>query len=413
MEIEMITGRIAQNLEHLKRYTSTPDAGCTRLPFTKETREAVDYLRKEMEEIGLEVKEDAAGNVYGILRGTDSSLPCVMTGSHIDSVLHGGNYDGIAGVVCSLEVARQIVEMGLEHRRDLVVIGFMDEEGMRFGTGYFGSGAILGHRNAEYTRQFSDINGVTIAEAMREYGLDPDKVEDAAWPEGSIGNFVEAHIEQGPVLDQKNIEIGLVTGIVGIQRYMVKVYGRADHAGTTPMDMRLDAADVAAKVISKIADWAREKADGTVATVGLIKVPNGGMNIVAEEVEFTVDIRSMNNDNINDIANRIKAALTRECKITGGSFKIDTKLVITPVELSKSMLDKLETSCKTHGFSYMRMPSGAGHDSLEIGQQLPAVMVFVPSRDGRSHTPVEFSKYSDLAKASVLMTDLIADLLNK
>ena len=387
MEIEMVTGRIAQNLEHLKRFTSTPDAGCTRLPFTKETRDAVDYLRKEMEEIGLEVKEDAAGNIYGILRGTDSSLPCVMTGSHIDSVLHGG--------------------------RDLVVIGFMDEEGMRFGTGYFGSGAILGHRNAEYTRQFSDINGVTIAEAMKEYGLDPDKVEDAAWPEGSIGNFVEAHIEQGPVLDQKNIEIGLVTGIVGSQRYMVKVYGRADHAGTTPMDMRLDAADVAAKVISKIADWAREKADGTVATVGLIKVPNGGMNIVAEEVEFTVDIRSMNNDNINDIANRIKAALTRECKIMGGSFKIDTKLVITPVELSKSMLDKLETSCKTHGFSYMRMPSGAGHDSLEIGQQLPTVMVFVPSKDGRSHTPVEFSRYSDLAKASVLMTDLIADLLNK
>jgi len=413
MEIEMVTGRVAQSLEHLKRFTSTPDAGCTRLPFTKETRDAAQYLRKEMEEIGLEVKEDAAGNIYGILRGTDSSLPCVMTGSHIDSVLHGGNYDGIAGVVCSLEVARQIVEMGLEHKRDLVVIGFMDEEGMRFGTGYFGSGAILGHRDAAYTRQFADINGVTIAEAMREYGLDPDKVEEAKWPEGSIGNFVEAHIEQGPVLDQKQIEIGLVTGIVGIQRYMVTVYGRADHAGTTPMDMRLDAADAAAKVISKIADWAREKADGTVATVGLIKVPNGGMNIVAEEVEFTVDIRSMNNDNINDIANRIKAALVRECKIMGGSFKIDTKLVITPVELSKSMLDKLEDSCKARGFSYMRMHSGAGHDSLEIGQQLPSVMVFVPSKDGRSHAPVEFSKYSDLAKASVLMTDLITELLNK
>ena len=310
----------------------------------------------------MEVKEDAAGNVFGILKGTDASLPCVMTGSHFDSVLHGGNYDGIGGVICSMEVARQIIDMGLEHKRDLVVVGFMDEEGMRFGTGYFGSGAILGHRDASYTRQFADINGVTIAEAMKEYGLDPDKLEDAKWPDGSIGSFVEAHIEQGPVLDQKQIELGLVTGIVGIQRYMVTIHGRADHAGTTPMDMRLDAADAAAKVISKIADWAREKADGTVATVGLIKVPNGGMNIVAEQVEFTVDIRSMNNDNINDIANRIKAALTRECKIMGGTYEIDTKLVITPVELNSSMLDILEDSCKKRGYSYMRLPSGAGHD---------------------------------------------------
>ena len=413
MDIEKVTGRIAQDLEYLKKFTATPEAGCTRLPFTKEFREAADYLKGEMESIGLEVKEDAAGNVFGILRGTDPSLPCVMTGSHIDSVLHGGNYDGIGGVVCSLEAARQIVDMGLEHKRDLVVVGFMDEEGMRFGTGYFGSGAMLGHRDPEYTRKFADTNGVTIAEAMKEYGLDPDKIQDAKWPDGSIGNFIEAHIEQGPVLDQKHIEIGLVTGIVGIQRYMVTIHGRADHAGTTPMDMRLDAADAAAKVISKIADWAREKADGTVATVGLIKVPNGGMNIVAEQVEFTVDIRSMNNDNINDIANRIKAALARECKIMGGSFEIDPKLVITPVELSSSMLDTLEDSCKKRGYSYMRMPSGAGHDSLEIGQQLPTVMVFVPSKDGRSHTPVEFSKYSDLAKASVLMTDLIAELLNK
>lgn len=413
MDIEKVTGRIAQDLEYLKKFTSTPDAGCTRLPFSKEARDAVNYLKEVMEGIGLEVKEDAAGNVFGILRGTDSSLPCVMSGSHYDSVVHGGNFDGIGGVICSIEMARQIVDNGLEHKRDLVVVGFNDEEGMRFGTGYFGSGAMLGHRNPEYTRKFKDADGISIAEAMKSYGLDPEKIEEAAWPEGSIGNFVEAHIEQGPVLDQKNIEIGLVTGIVGIQRYMVTVHGRADHAGTTPMDMRLDAADTAAKVISKIADWAREKADGTVATVGFVNVEPGGMNIVAEKVEFTVDIRSMNNDNINDIANRIKAALERECKIMGGSYDIDTKLVITPVELDCDMLNSLEKSCKSRGYSYMRLPSGAGHDSLEIGQQLPTVMVFVPSKDGRSHAPVEFSKYSDLAKASVLMTDLVEELLNK
>lgn len=413
MEIEKATGRIAQNLEYLKKFTSTPGEGCTRLPFSKEAREAVQYLRELMTEIGLEVHEDAAGNVFGVLRGTDPSAPCVMSGSHYDSVVHGGDYDGIAGVVCSIEVARQLVESGKTHKRDFVVVGFNDEEGMRFGTGYFGSGAMLGHRDAEYTKMFRDASGVSIAEAMTEYGLDPEKVAEAAWEEGSIGRFVEAHIEQGPVLDQKGIEIGLVTGIVGIQRYMVTVHGRADHAGTTPMDMRLDAVDASAKVISKIADWAREKADGTVATVGFVNVTPGGMNIVAEKVEFTVDIRSMNHDNINDIARRIRAALERECKIMGGQFDIDTKLVIEPVALDEDMLDILEDACQERKYSYLRLPSGAGHDSLEIGQQLPTVMLFVSSKDGRSHAPVEFSKYSDLAKAASLMTDLIEKLLDE
>ena len=144
-----------------------------------------------------------------------------------------------------------------------------------------------------------------------------------------------------------------------------------------------------------------------------MNVVPGGMNIVAEKAQFTIDIRSMNNDNINDIARRIRAALDRECKIMGGSYDIDTKLVIEPVNLDSGMLDILEESCKVREYSYMRLPSGAGHDSLEIGQQLPTVMVFVPSKDGRSHCPVEFSKYSDLAKASVLMTDLAEKLLNE
>ena len=413
MGIDRITGRIAQDLECLKQFTATPGNGCTRLPFTPEARDAVDYLKDVMSDEGLEVYEDAAGNVIGILRGTDPSLPCVMSGSHYDSVINGGNYDGIGGVVCSVEMARQIVEKGIPHKRDLVIVGFNDEEGMRFGTGYFGSGAIMGHRDAEYCRTFKDINGVSIYDAMMEYGLDPEKVTDAAWKPGSIGRFVEAHIEQGPVLDQKGIEIGLVTGIVGIQRYMVTVHGRADHAGTTPMDMRMDAVDTASKVISKIADWAREKADGTVATVGVITVKPCGMNIVAESCEFSVDIRSMNQYNIEDIVRRIRAALDRECKIMGGSYEMDTKLVIEPVELDAEMLDILEDACKEKNYSYMRLPSGAGHDSLEIGQQLSTVMLFVGSKDGRSHAPVEFSKYSDLAKATVLMTELVERLLDE
>ena len=413
MGIEDVTGRIARDLEHLKQYTATPGNGCTRLPFTKEARDAVNYLKELMTEAGLEVTEDAAGNVIGTLKGEDPDAPCVMMGSHYDSVVNGGDYDGIAGVICAIEVARILKEEGFVPKRNFVVVGFCDEEGMRFGTGYFGSGAMLGHRDVEYTKKFADTDGVTIYDAMRGYGLDPEKIGEAAWKEGSIGQFLEAHIEQGPVLDAEGTELGLVEGIVGIQRYMVTVHGRADHAGTTPMDMRMDAVDAATKVISKIADWAREKADGTVSTVGYINTVPGGMNIVAEKVEFTVDIRSMNNDNINDITNRIRKALDKEVAEYGGSYEMDNKLTITPVHLSSEMLDFMEADCKERGYTYRRMPSGAGHDSLEIGQSIPTVMIFTPSKEGRSHCPVEFTKYSEFAKASVIMKDLAKHYLEK
>lgn len=413
MGIEDVTGRIARDLEHLKQYTATPGNGCTRLPFTKEARDAVNYLKELMTEAGLEVTEDAAGNVIGTLKGEDPDAPCVMMGSHYDSVVNGGDYDGIAGVICAVEVARILKEEGFVPKRNFVVVGFCDEEGMRFGTGYFGSGAMLGHRDVEYTKKFADTDGVTIYDAMKGYGLDPEKIGEAAWKEGSIGQFLEAHIEQGPVLDAEGTELGLVEGIVGIQRYMVTVHGRADHAGTTPMDMRMDAVDAATKVISKIADWAREKADGTVSTVGYINTVPGGMNIVAEKVEFTVDIRSMNNDNINDITNRIRKALDKEVAEYGGSYEMDNKLTITPVHLSSEMLDFMETDCKERGYTYRRMPSGAGHDSLEIGQSIPTVMIFTPSKEGRSHCPVEFTKYSEFAKASVIMKDLAKHYLEK
>ena len=150
MEIEEVTGRIAENLEHLKRYTATPGDGCTRLPFTKEAREAAEYLKSLMTEAGLEVREDAAGNVIGVMKGEDPALPCVMMGSHYDSVVNGGDFDGIAGAVCAIEVARQLKEKGVTPKRNFVAVGFCDEEGMRFGTGYFGSGAMLGNRDVEY-----------------------------------------------------------------------------------------------------------------------------------------------------------------------------------------------------------------------------------------------------------------------
>lgn len=410
MDRALSTKRIEKDLECLKQFTATPGNGCSRLPFTKETREAAEYLKGAMRQAGLEVHEDSVGNVIGILPGKDREKPCILVGSHYDSVYNGGDYDGIAGVIAGIEMARILKEEGTSLEEDFVVAGFMDEEGCRFGTGYFGSKSILGQMTVEECRHQTDKNGISVYEAMKGYGLVPENIPNAAWARDRIGKYIELHIEQGPVLDQKHIELGLVDCIVGIQRYMVTVNGRADHAGTTPMYMRLDAVDMASKVICKIADLARAEEEGTVATVGYITSVPGGVNVVAQSASFSIDIRSTKNDVINKIADEIRRSLDEETKKGGGSYTIDTTLEITPVYMNGEMVDFMEESCKERGYSFLRMPSGAGHDALAIGQVKDAVMIFVPSKEGRSHCPEEYTPYEDFSKAVEVLVDLVHKL---
>ncbi|MGI6075660.1 MAG: M20 family metallo-hydrolase [Pyramidobacter sp.] len=413
IDVEKSRSRIAEDLATMMQYTATPGNGCTRLPFTKEALEGMQALRRMMSDAGLTVKTDEAGNLFGFLIGSHPELPCVMMGSHYDSVLQGGDYDGIAGVIAGIEVARILMESGEVFPHTFVVAAFNDEEGMRFGTGYFGSGAMLGLRDVNYCKQYKDKDGISIYTAMQHAGLDPEKIGQTAWPKDSIAHFMELHIEQGPVLDREGLEIGLVDCIVGIKRYIATVHGQADHAGTTPMDMRRDAVEAATKVISKIPDWAREKDDGTVATVGYVKTVPGGMNIVAERCDFTIDVRSRHKENLVDISEKIKAALEKESAAIGGSFELVHKLDVQPVELSKDLLGILEGAAKEYGYSYRYLPSGAGHDSLEIAPHIPTVMLFVPSRDGRSHCPEEFTDSLYFAKGVALMTRLAQEKLRR
>jgi allantoate deiminase len=409
-DIDIIRQRVEKNLEHLKQFTSTHGNGCTRLPFSKETRGAAEYLKQVMREANLEVREDSVGNVIGVRKGKKSGGPAIVSGSHYDSVYNGGNYDGIAGVVSAIEISRLLDDEGIELENDYIVVAFMDEEGTRFGTGYFGSKSILGEIDVADTKHYLDKDGISIYEAMKDYGLIPENLPKAKWADDRIGAFLELHIEQGPVLDRLGLELGLVEGIVGIQRYIFSVKGRADHAGTTPMDMRKDAVEVATKVISKIPDKARSLGDGTVATTGFINVIPGGMNIIAQEVEFSVDIRSMNNDSIKEVYDFIVENLDKEAEKVEASWDKDTKLIVEPIALDKEMLDILEESTKEAGYSYKVLPSGAGHDSLAIGQKHRAVMVFVPSENGRSHSPEEYTSYDDFAKGISIMYELVKKL---
>lgn len=410
MDLNLITQRVQSDLQYIKEFTATPGNGCTRTPFSQETRYTAEYLKKIMADAGLEVREDCVGNVFGVRPGKDRSLPCIMVGSHYDSVYNGGDYDGIAGVISAVELARLLRDESVQLPCDFVAAAFMDEEGCRFGTGYFGSKCMMGQMTVEECRHYKDKNDISVYDAMKEYGLVPEHLEQAAWPEGSIGHYIELHIEQGPVLDAEKTELGFVDCIVGIQRYIVTVCGRSDHAGTTPMNMRQDAVDIAAKVISRIGDMARAEGSGTVATVGYMKVTPSAMNVVAEKVDFSIDIRSAESSIIDKIASQIQRELEVETQKTGASFFIDTKLTIEPVCLHQGMLDIMEESCRRRGFSFRRMPSGAGHDALAIGQSIDTVMLFVPSKDGRSHCPAEDTPYEDFSKGISVLYDLIRKL---
>lgn len=394
----------------MKHFTSTPEQGCTRMPFSKEIRNAGVRLKELMKEANLEISEDSVGNIFGIRRGKDSTKPAILCASHYDSVYNGGNYDGIAGVISALEIANMLNENKVKLERDYIVGAFMDEEGTRFGTGYFGSRSILGEVSDYEIENFKDRDGISVKEAMESYGLNPDDRKSAIWNNDRIATFLELHIEQGPLLDMKNVELGIVSGIVGMRRYLVRVKGRADHAGTTPMNMRKDAVDIATKVISQISKFANEAGKDTVATTGLIKTKPSGINIVASEVEFSLDIRSIDMGKVKEVYSRISSLLDKLTSEVGATWEATKTLDAKPTLMDKSYIDKLCNYAESRSYSYMIMPSGAGHDALIIGEKYPAAMIFVPSKNGRSHSPEEYTPYEYFNKGIDVLYDFIINL---
>lgn len=405
--MQQLEQAIAAGIEALSRFTSTPGQGCTRLPFTKETREAADYLKGEMAKLGMEVWEDQAGSVFGRLPGRDRSLPCVVCGSHLDTVVSGGRFDGAAGVICALEMARRFKEEGLE--RDLVVSALMDEEGCRFGGGFFGSQAVMGLIDPAYCRRVKDQEGVSVARRMEEYGLDPEQVGRAAWAPGSIGAYVEIHAEQGPVLDREGVPLGLVRSIVGIRRYRVTIQGQSNHAGTTPMDMRKDALVGAARLVLRAEEIAKEVGRGCVATVGRIQAFPGSFNIIPGRAECALELRGEESGLLQEMEDRVGQALERE-RARGLEYQLELESEVAPVGLSPAMLEKNEETCRRLGIPFLVLPSGAGHDAQIMAGGTQAAMLFVPSRGGLSHCPQEWSDCAHLAQAAQVAMELIRSL---
>ena len=397
--------RIRKDIERLAAFTATPGAGVTRYSFSEEDRKARAYIRREMEDAGLRPYEDGAGNLFGRRDGRTDDVSPVMVGSHFDSVPNGGAFDGDAGVSTALEIARILRDERITTERPMEFAALIEEEGARFACGLYGSRAMTGLLGEAHLDTFTDRDGRTLRSVLRDFGFAPERFTTARREPGSIAAFLELHIEQGPVLESEGTDLGIVSAIVGVSQFEAKFTGRADHAGSTPMTLRKDALAAAAEVVLALQAAARREGEGTVGTVGKMTVSPGGSNIVPEAATFTMDIRSFEESRMMRIIADMKALMERIAARDGLGWRMDEKVLIPPVSMHPEIVDALEASARSRGYSARRMVSGAGHDAMVMSRLAPVGMVFVPSRGGRSHCPEEWTDYADVAKGADIMLD--------
>lgn len=395
--------RLRQRLEALARIGKIGETGVCRLALSPEDRAGVELVRGWMEEAGLQTRIDHFGNLIGRLPGTEADQPLLMLGSHIDSQPYGGRFDGAIGVLGALEVAQTIKEQGIVPKRTIEVAAFCDEEGCRFQKGLFGARGILGQLEPGELER-TDKNGVTRRQALLEFGCDPERLEESRYPEGSIGAYLELHIEQGPILDKSGEPIGIVTGISGPLWWTVEMEGFAGHAGSVPMHMRHDALLGAAKVIVALNDIARsEPGAPTVGTVGHLEIFPDSRNIIPERVRFTVDLRDIDLERRNRREKELREAIERAASECGLKYAITEDTNSEPRYCAEWIKAIMREESSRLGVNPPELMSGPFHDALALSYACDYGMIFVRCRDGISHNPREFASYEDIALGTELL----------
>jgi N-carbamoyl-L-amino-acid hydrolase len=377
------------------------EAGVTRVGFSEADLAARDYVMRLMREAGLTVRVDPAGNIFGRRAGTEN-LPVLLFGSHIDSVPNGGNFDGDVGSLGAIEVMRALGERGVKTRHPLEAVIWINEEGHHFGKGLLGSSAAAGLLDASVLER-RDEDGKTLADWLCRYGQDPARFAEAKIRAGSIAAYLELHIEQGGVLDSKKIQIGVVEGIVGIHWYTCQAAGFANHAGTTPMDKRSDAFAAASRAMLAVREEVRAEPGRQVGTVGYAKVEPGARNIIPGRVEFPVELRDLDRAKTERIWARIQQRFALIAKEENVKIECAPLQADDPALTSPQIRDAIRQAAREAGYSTLDMPSGAGHDAQQIAQVAPIGMIFVPSREGISHSPREFSTPEDVANGAEVL----------
>lgn len=383
--------------------------GITRLAFTEPDLKGQEYIMNLMVEAGLTVRKDQMGNLIGRLEGQDKTLPAVLTGSHLDTVPEGGKFDGVVGVVGGLAAIHYLQDMGpLRHAVELIV--FVAEESSRFGFATMGSKVMTGSGDITAWSKVKDQNGITFAEALSEQNLDIKQIRLAKRNSEDIKAFVELHIEQGSVLEKKGNVIGVVQTIAAPTRLKITVEGMAAHSGSTPMEERHDALVSASMIVLAINEIALDhSSQGTVATVGDLKVHPGSINVIPGMVEMLVDLRGIKQDSIIECLQEIKDAISTITEEQDTIVAMEMMSAEKPVDMSPEISKLIEQSCVDVGTTYQLIHSRAGHDAVNMSKITPTGMIFIPSKNGISHNPDEYTEYDDI----MVGIDVLAETLYK
>ena len=389
----------------------------TRLVFSIKELRSRQVLIHLMRQAGLKIHVDAIGNIFGRLDGADPKAPALLAGSHLDTVIHGGKYDGPVGVIGALEAVRTIRENKIPLRAPLEVVCFIGEESSRFGFSTLGSSLVAGEVQPKDLTNAVDAQGTKLADVLSSLGISARNLFRLARDPKSMKAYLELHIEQGPILEAKAKRIGLVTSIAAPSRFKVIFAGRADHSGTTPMEMRKDALVAAAQLIEYVEKICRKfssmEKGRVVGTVGAMKIEPGVINAVPGRAELSIDIRSTSAQAKDKVARLVKqrgAAIARDRGIAIEVLNIRSE---DPVPLDKRLLRVTRQLCDEKAIDYEIMPSGAGHDAMQMAKITPAGMIFIPSRRGISHNPLEWTDPDDIALGAQLLMETMIRVANE
>jgi allantoate deiminase len=395
--------RIQKDIEAIAQFTQTPGNGATRPTFSDMWGKAINYVASQAQAADCDVNTDAMGNLHARTAATGWEKPAWLCGSHVDTVPHGGNYDGVAGVVVALELLRSAKEDGI-NKLPLELIVFAEEEGPTFGLGMIGSRAWVGELGEDRLREVRNAEGKNYIEAGRPFGVAPNRPEiDRIQPKKYLG-FIEVHIEQGPAMWRNDQRLAVVRAIAGRKQYRVQVRGEANHAGATPMNQRRDALCGAAEILLAIERIAPAISPDAVVTVGrLVNHPNA-VNVIPDRVEFTIDMRAPEDEMLNHGDLEIRKMIADICNCRNLKFEIQLTESIDACPMNARMCDRL---AHLAGEKTTSTVSGALHDSAVIAPHVPTAMLFVPSRDGISHNPAEFSRVEDIAAAARVVEQLV------
>ena len=375
-----------------------------RAAYTPEDKIAKNILREWIENLGLEYREDAIGNVYGRLPGTEPGT--VLTGSHLDTVKNGGKYDGALGVVTGVAALGYLKQSGFVPKHSLEVVGLMEEEGSRFSTGCQGSRAICGTLKEEDLKEVG-CDGVTLREALLSAGYQPEALKSVK--RDDIRAIVELHIEQGPVLESEQKQIGIVDSIVGIVNYELTIHGSQNHAGTTSMPLRHDPVVAAAEFITESTRQMMAEAPSATLTYGAIQVFPGMQNVIADRVNLRIDMRDGSEEELLHDEAILKHAL-ESIESKGFKLRLGQNHWLKSAKMDPNVIQVIEQLCEEKHLAYKHMNSGAGHDSMVFGKHFPTAMIFVPSIAGISHNPAEATAVSDIQTGFELLCDVLKEL---